>query len=399
MAGKTKTLSKKENKAKIVEKIKKILKARKDYLPPSVIEELSLKLTSLKVSDKKFELIVEKTLESYKQHLIDANEACGIIAAQSIGEPGTQMTMRTFHYAGVAEINVTLGLPRLIEIVDARKEPSTPMMTIYLEEAYQVNPKLAQEVANEIEVTRVIDLCHLETDITNLTINIIPTKEIERKHTSLDKILNALDKVPKTSSRIVDGKIEVTMDEPSYKRLQSSFKTIRNLKVKGINGINRSVIRREGREYVIYTEGSNFSEVLKIKGVDRTRTTTNNIQNIYEVLGVEAARNAIITEAASTLAEQALIVDQRHIMLVSDLMTYDGTIKAVGRHGISGEKSSVLARAAFEITVNHLLMAGQRGERDPLNGVAENIIVGQPISLGTGAVQLMLDFNKLAKSK
>jgi DNA-directed RNA polymerase subunit A" len=138
---------------------------------------------------------------------------------------------------------------------------------------------------------------------------------------------------------------------------------------------------------------------LKIKGVDRTRTTTNNIQNIYEVLGVEAARNAIITEAASTLAEQALIVDQRHIMLVSDLMTYDGTIKAVGRHGISGEKSSVLARAAFEITVNHLLMAGQRGEQDPLDGVAENIIVGQPISLGTGAVQLMLDFNKLAKGK
>jgi DNA-directed RNA polymerase subunit A" len=299
----------------------------------------------------------------------------------------------------VAEISVTLGLPRLIEIVDARKEPSTPMMTIYLEEAYQVNPKLAQEVANEIEVTRVIDLCHLETDITNLTINIIPTKEIERKRTSLNKILNALDKVPKTSSRIVDGKIEVTMDEPSYKRLQSSFKTIRNLKVKGIDGINRSVIRREGREYIIYTEGSNFSEVLKIKGVDRTRTTTNNIQNIYEVLGVEAARNAIITEAASTLAEQALIVDQRHIMLVSDLMTYDGTIKAVGRHGISGEKSSVLARAAFEITVNHLLMAGQRGEQDPLDGVAENIIVGQPISLGTGAVQLMLDFNKLAKGK
>jgi DNA-directed RNA polymerase subunit A" len=311
----------------------------------------------------------------------------------------THNTMRTFHYAGVAEINVALGLPRLIEIVDARKEPSTPMMTIYLEGAYRVNPELAQQVANEIEVTKAIDICNLETDLTNLSINIIPIKEMERKQISLGKILGALNKVPKTSSKVAENRIIVTLEESSYKRLQATFKAVLELKVKGINGIKRAVIRREDKEYVIYTEGSNFSEVLKIKGIDRNRTTTNNIQNIYEVLGIEAARNAIIIEAANTLADQGLVVDLRHIMLVADLITYDGNIKAVGRHGISGEKSSVLARAAFEITVNHLLMAGQKGERDPLEGVAENIIVGQPISLGTGAVQLMMDFNKLKKGK
>jgi DNA-directed RNA polymerase beta' subunit len=129
---------------------------------------------------------------------------------------------------------------------------------------------------------------------------------------------------------------------------------------------------------------------MKIDGVDTTRTTTNNFREIYEVLGVEAARTAIMNEAYKTLSEQGLTVDIRHLMLVSDVMTVDGNIRAIGRHGISGEKSSVLARAAFEITVNHLLEAGMIGEIDPLEGVAENIIVGQPVSLGTGAVTLQM---------
>jgi len=110
---------------------------------------------------------------------------------------------------------------------------------------------------------------------------------------------------------------------------------------------------------------------------------------INDVLGIEAARAAIIREAHRTLSEQGLLVDIRHIMLVSDMMTSDGDVKAIGRHGISGRKSSVLARAAFEITTNHLLRAGIIGEEDHLGGVAENIIVGQPVTLGTGAVNLV----------
>ncbi len=129
--------------------------------------------------------------------------------------------------------------------------------------------------------------------------------------------------------------------------------------------------------------------MLRLPGVDHTRTTTNNIMEIYEVLGIEAARNSIIREASRTLGEQGLSVDVRHIMLVADLMTYDGAVRAIGRHGISGKKSSVLARAAFEITTAHLLKAGVTGERDSLEGVAENIIVGQPVTIGTGAVELV----------
>jgi DNA-directed RNA polymerase subunit A" len=140
---------------------------------------------------------------------------------------------------------------------------------------------------------------------------------------------------------------------------------------------------------VVYTEGSNLEKVLEIQYVDKKRTSTNSIMEIYEALGIEAARNSIINEATRTLDEQGLTVDIRHIMLVADLMTNDGDVKAIGRHGISGRKSSVLARAAFEITSTHLLRAGITGEVDTLEGVVENIIVGQPVTVGTGAVNLV----------
>ena len=108
------------------------------------------------------------------------------------------------------------------------------------------------------------------------------------------------------------------------------------------------------------------------------------------VLGIEAARNAIVQELNKTLSEQGLSVDIRHIMLVADMMTSEGIVKSIGRHGISGQKSSVLARAAFEETGKHLLHASLRGETDGLNGIIENIIIGQPIPLGTGSVSVTM---------
>jgi DNA-directed RNA polymerase subunit A" len=187
----------------------------------------------------------------------------------------------------------------------------------------------------------------------------------------------------------MDGsRIIISSDEPSFKKLQRIIDDVKDRKIKGIEGIKRAIIRKQGEGYVIYTEGSNLARVLDQEGVDKSKTSTNAIQEIYEVLGVEAARNSIMNEAFHTLDEQGLNVDIRHIMLVADLMTNDGDVKAIGRHGISGRKSSVLARAAFEITAVHLLHAALTGEEDHLDGVAENIIVGQPVTLGTGAVNL-----------
>ncbi len=362
-------------------------------LPLNILQTLREDVIKAGVNKKELEEIIEKVKESYEYAKVEPCEAVGVVSAQSIGEPGTQMTMRTFHYAGVAEINVTLGLPRLIEIVDARKEPSTPTMTIAVLEEYAQDRDKARKLAWEIEATHIDQLADVTTDLLNMQLIIdLHEKTLMQRSITTDELIAKLSDELDVQVRLsenIENQLIVKPKEPSYRELLQMAKNINNITLKGIEGIKRVVIRKDGNEYMLYTEGSQLKKALDVEGVDISRTYTNNIGEIYDVFGIEAARNAIIKEATSTLGEQGLTVDIRHIMLVSDIMCCDGEVKQIGRHGISGEKASVFARAAFEVTVNHLLDAGMRGDVDELNGVTENIIVGQPIKLGTGDVHLI----------
>jgi DNA-directed RNA polymerase subunit A" len=359
-------------------------------LPPSINEALLSGLVGVKVSKEQLEEIIHQVADDYDHSRVEPCEAVGVVAAQSIGEPGTQMTMRTFHYAGVAEINVTLGLPRLIEIVDARKIPSTPTMTIRLNQDYAHDRDLAREVAWAIESTSILHLGSIATDLAemNVLIELNPGAMEQRKITA-EEVAQRLKEETDLAVDQKENLLVMAPEEPSYRELLQLVEKIKRMSLKGVEGIKRVVIRKEGDEYVLYTEGSSLKKVMQFDGVDPTRIKTNNINEIGEVLGIEAARNAIINEATDTLREQGLSVDVRHIMLVSDIMTVDGEVKQIGRHGVSGEKASVLARAAFEVTVNHILDAAIRGDVDDLKGVTENVIVGQPIQLGTGDVKLV----------
>jgi len=363
-------------------------------LPYSIIQKLISTRDEFSLKKSEFNEVIERTVEVYKKRAVDPYEAVGIVAAQSIGEPGTQMTLRTFHYAGVAEMNVTLGLPRLIEIVDARRMPSTPVMQIHLKEGIREDEDKVKEVAKKIESTNIIDIGNVITNIADMSVVIVPDKKkMENRGIKKEDIVESLSKLKlqKLTVEIEDDRIKIKLSEPSYKKLYQLTENVKALTLRGIKGISRAIVRKsqDNREWVIYTQGSNLKDVLDIEEVDGARTRTNNIIEIADVLGIEAARNAIMEEAINTLQQQGLNVDIRHIMLVADIMTYNGTVEAIGRHGIAGEKESVLARAAFEITAKHLLTAGVLGEEDKLNGVAENIIVGQPVTLGTGAVTLI----------
>ena len=360
-------------------------------LPQNVIDNLNSELKNRKVTKKQMEEIIKRLKSGYENARIEAGEAAGVVSAQSIGEPGTQMTMRTFHYAGVAEINVTLGLPRLIEIVDARKNPSTPMMTIFLEKDYSHDRDKARELAWKIEATYINVLGSMSTDITEMKVLIeLNKKALTQRNMTSEEVAGKIEEELGVSAEIKEDTLVLEPGKPSYRELLQLVKSVHSVILKGIKGIKRVVIRKEDSgEYVLYTEGSMLKEVLSIDGVDATRTRTNNVNEIFEVMGIEAARLALINEATDTLKEQGLNVDVRHIMLVSDIMTVDGDVKPIGRHGISGEKASVLARAAFEVTVNHLLDSGMKGDVDELRGVTENVIVGQPIRLGTGNVKLI----------
>ena len=370
-------------------KINKKLNESNKFLPDLLINKIAKRLYKKKVPVKKLNMIILKACEKFDEHQISPTEAAGIVAAQSIGEPGTQMTMRTFHYAGVAEMNVTLGLPRLIEIVDARKNPATPTMEIHLEHEYRDKLEDVQKVVAKIEITKLIDIADIETDIDHLLINInIDKEKMKKSELTINDIKKKLKKI-KCVPDFGESEVVVTPLEPSFKQFQQLRDSINALQIGGLNGIKRAIIRKEKEGYVIYTEGSNLGDVLEIEGVDPTRTTTNGIMEIFEVLGIEAARNSIMNEANNTLSEQGLNVDIRHLMLVADIMTNDGEVNAIGRHGISGRKTSVLARAAFEITTNHIYTAGIMGSVDKLEGVAENIIVGQPVTVGTGAINIV----------
>lgn len=374
------------------EKLKAMAEEMGVRLPLKIIVDIADRIKHAELSDEKCRELLERAGEMYTNHLMDQNESAGVMAAHSLGEPGTQMNMRTFHYAGVANVNVTQGLPRLIEIVDARRIPSTPSMNIPLTGTAAQDEKVARFVASNIEITTLLDIAKVETDITNMRLIIVPdVRKMENKGITEDDIVERLKKVKAVKGLVEkDGfEIVVTSDEPSYKKLQVMFDAIKNAKIKGIDGITRAILSKTEGSWKIVTEGSNLKEVLKVEGVDADNVMTNSILEVADVLGIEAARNSIIHEAMGTLGEAGLDVDIRHIMLVADLMTNDGYVKAIGRHGVSGKKSSVLARAAFEITAAHLLHAAMVGETDSLEGVTENIIVGQPVTLGTGAVNII----------
>ncbi len=369
-------------------------------LPVKTKDQIRKFLENKEITDAQFKLILDRVIKEYLSTRIEPCEAVGVIAAQSIGEPGTQMTMRTFHYAGVAEINVTLGLPRLIEIMDARKEPSTPTMTVYLEENYRNDRDRAREVSWQIEAAPLHEFGDITTDMENMHVIVhLNTKVCDKRKISPGEIMEVGPKKIRDRRHyrdfehdIDEEKATITFspkDKESYQNLFQLAEHVRNVIVQGIDDILRVVVRKEGGEYILYTEGSNLKDVFDVAGVDTTRTRTNNISECANVLGIEAARNAIIFEAVSTLNEQGILVDVRHLMLVADMMCMEGEVKQIGRHGIAGEKESVLSRAAFEVTVNHLLDAAVANEVDELSGVTENVIVGQPIQLGTGDVKLI----------
>ena len=383
-------------------KIKRIISKKDTVLPQGLVREIAEKCIDHEIKAKQMEKIVHGSIDQFHRNQVDATEAVGVIAAQSIGEPGTQMTMRTFHYAGVAEMNVTLGLPRLIEVVDARRVPKTPIMEVYLEPEISSKESKALEIASMIEAKSVSQLARISTDITNLRVIVEPNlKILKARGIPIDELAARIKKKGRLKHKMTVEKGVITLEEDdvSFKKLYVLEDKISHLMVDGIGNIKRAIVRKEDGEFIIFTEGSDLKAILEVPGVDPVRTSTNSIHEIAEVLGIEAARICIAIELHKTLSEQGLSVDHRHNMLVSDVMTTTGSVQAIGRHGISGAKVSVLARAAFEITSTHLLQAGLTGETDVLVGVAENIIVGQPVHLGTGAVSAIYKPKKKAKRR
>ena len=383
---------KKATKEEISDLAKKFTKTFNPRLRDIVTEAL----LDSKLSKEGVESVCKKGLSLYNKAKVEPGQAVGIITAQSIGEPGTQMTLRTFHFAGIKERNVTLGLPRLIELVDARKKPVTPTMDIYLDEDSKKSREKAIEVARNVLQTKVSALItDSETDYNSEIKLILSPNRLKERGCTIGEVETALQSNKKfkmeTTGELITLKLVEESDAPTVIAIRNK---VLNTTVKGVPDIERVTLVQKDDEWVIQTTGSNIAKVLEVDGIDKKNVRTNNVFEIAGTLGIEAARNALINELNNTLEDQGLEVDNRYIMLVSDLMCSRGYMQQIGRHGIAGTKDSVLARAAFEITVPTIAHAALGGEIEQLKGITENVIVGSNIPIGSGTVDLYMQVSK-----
>ncbi|MDE1811198.1 MAG: DNA-directed RNA polymerase subunit A'' [Candidatus Micrarchaeota archaeon] len=338
-----------------------------------------------------------------KKMTVTPGEAVGTVAAQSIGEPSTQMILRTFHSAGIASVVTTKGLPRIIELVDARKRPKFPMMQIYMEKGIANKYEKVREIWRKLEDVKVSNIIRqFEEDFRTGSMVLDLDKEKLSLYEITPKfIVGKLSKM-ETITADVDGdavKVKVKKKE-SIKAMRTTFVHVLNASIMGVPGINKALIQQnEDDTFYITTSGSNMERVMEIDGVDKWRIYCNDPFEMARVYGVEASRNLLANELIGTIKEEGLTVSFRHIGLLADAMTYTGAIRSAGRHGIAGDKDSVFARAAYEETVKHFINASVFGEKDPLRGVAENILIGKQIGLGTGKVKLAVKKEDIKKLK
>jgi len=370
-----------------VNKMEKIFKEFETKIPKKLLEEVNNKLPK-RIAAAKVKAILEELEKEYNNACVQPGEAVGIVGAESIGEPGTQMTLNTFHFAGVSEMNVTTGLPRIIEILDARATLKTPSMEIYLKSPYNKGKDI-RTFAISLKETKLGDITNeFLINIADSTIEIrLNTEKIKELNLTIKRVQKALAKPAATHNLKVKDEsffLKVKSKDNSLNELYKVKEKLKNLYITGIKGIKQILPVKRDEEYIIVTSGTNLKDVLQRDEVDKNRTISNDLIEISKVLGIEAARQALIKEVNKVIEDQGLNVDIRHIMLVADTICNSGTIRGITRYGVVSEKASVLARTSFETPIKHIIRASVLGETDKLESVVENVMLNQPVPIGTG---------------
>jgi DNA-directed RNA polymerase subunit A" len=363
----------------------------KEYIgkvPRKILDDVG-NMVPENISDTKLKKILEMIHDEYRKMQVEPGECVGLVAAESIGEPGTQMTLDTFHFAGVSEMNVTVGLPRIIEILDGRKEIQTPMMEIYLKSPYNKGKDIRELALKIKEITIKEITSEFIVDIANMAIGVkLDKRAMADRKLSESDVMKELKANMKTAViNLKDGVISISLKgkDTDIREVYKLKQKLKIIQIRGVKGIHQvlPIVNKEG-EYIIITAGTNLKKVLEMEEVDATRTASNDIFEVNEVLGIEAARQVIINEVLKVIENQGLNVDIRHIMLIADTMCFGSRFRGITRYGVVREKASVLARASFETPINHIIDAALLGEEDKLESVVENVMLNQPVPVGTG---------------
>lgn len=395
---------------------------------------------------------IKASWSKYMKAITEPGEAVGAIAAQSIGEPGTQMTLKTFHFAGVASMNVTLGVPRIKEIINAATKILTPIIEAKLENDSDFNyaqivkgsivKTLLNEVVSDIEELYSPNGVFININLNEetikghyLDINAYTVRDSIVSHGPISKIKLKLEDIQVldlwklsiligggisqigSSSNNINGTGTVNASNTGmgntmnvYFQTQLLKKGLQNVVVSGIPGIKRSVIRQDDKEdpitgekrkcYSLAVEGYGLLKLMGINGIIGTTTVSNHVMEVREVLGIEAARKVIIQEVQKCMDAYSMDIDLRHIQLLADIMTFRGDVLGISRFGIQKMRTSTLMLASFEETNEHLFEAAFQNRVDPVFGVSECVIMGKPIKIGTGSFDILYNSpSNIQKSK
>ncbi|QKX64314.1 uncharacterized protein TRUGW13939_11488 [Talaromyces rugulosus] len=371
-----------------------------------------------KLSEKSLRYFIQACLSKYEKAKVEPGHAVGAVGAQSIGEPGTQMTLKTFHFAGVGNLALTQGVPRIKEIINASKEISTPLISCQLitKEAVEV----ARIVKGRIEKTFLRDIIHyvketwtgraayITVKVNHETLSklqlelkmegIVAAIKNHKRFRAPDLSFNHsrhhiqihLDMDPVKKKDLSKTDIALTSSDP-FLRLKHLKRMLPDIQVLGHPQARRAVIHTDDTTNKLLVEGYGLRECMTTEGVEGLHTTTNNVIEAKAILGIEAARATIINEMSEVMKD--MDIDPRHMHLLADIMTTTGEVLGITRFGMSKMRDSVLQLASFEKTADHLFDAGGTGRTDPVEGVSECIIMGKTVSLGTGAMEVIRKLN------
>ena len=421
-------------------------------------------LQEYRLTKQAFDWVLSNIEAQFLRSVVHPGEMVGVLAAQSIGEPATQMTLNTFHFAGVASKKVTSGVPRLKEILNVAKNMKTPSLTVYLEPGHAADQEQAKLIRSAIEHTTLKSVTiasEIYYDPDPRSTVIPEDEEIIQLHFSLldeeaeqsfdqqspwllrleldraamnDKDLT-MGQVGERIKQTFKNDLFVIWSEDNDEKLIIRCRVVRpksldaeteaeedhmlkkientmleNITLRGVENIERVVMMKYDRkvpsptgeyvkepEWVLETDGVNLSEVMTVPGIDPTRIYTNSFIDIMEVLGIEAGRAALYKEVYNVIASDGSYVNYRHMALLVDVMTTQGGLTSVTRHGFNRSNTGALMRCSFEETVEILFEAGASAELDDCRGVSENVILGQMAPIGTGAFDVMIDEESLVK--
>lgn len=406
--------------SEIHRKVDKIILKRQENMIKNMFKILSPGCVLNRRKIKYYTHYILSTIQSFLPKNEHYMSPVGPLAAQSIGEPGTQMTLKTFHFAGAMSMNITLGVPRLKEIINATEKISTSIIDITLE-----SEKMAQSNFKESEKAKIlIEPIFFKNIIDEL--KIIYSKEKIEAQISLNfaKIRKIGEAFSLKGEKILVEKIffDIISEIKSFLKIEEVYyekeliiislrseilqtvykikKEMPEIKIFGMKNIKKVLIKESesgDQKYSLVAEGNDFHKILGLNFVETAKT--NNIIEIYTVLGIEAARCAIFNEIVFTLKSHGISIRPEHISLLSDTMCVEGTVNGATRYGIVKNrkyfdeeyKISPFMMASFEQTAEYLYGAASGNINDNLRGMSEQIIMGKKIELGTGSVDLCLN--------